>query len=591
MRKYKNKLVAITLVAAMMVGMTGCGNKKEDLSTIANQLQNPSVTEYTTHADIKEEYETGDVCYEEVACDGAYDTYSNTVDCVDPGYCDPDYYDPNFNTNEYDYVPENSWMSVSNSPLSTFAADVDTASYSQIRNNINNGYEVDASMVRIEEMINYFHYDYEAPKAGDKFGVYTEYTDCPWNKDTKLALVSLSTEAIDFSEAPASNIVFLIDTSGSMFDENKLPLVQKSLCMLAENLTSKDRVSIVTYAGSDSVELEGAKGSDYHTISTAVEKLEAYGSTNGAAGIETAYRLAEKYYIEGGNNRVILCTDGDLNVGVTSEGELERLIDQKKKTGVFLSVMGVGYGNYKDNKLETLADKGNGNYAYIDSIFEAKKALVDDLGATMVTVAKDVKLQVEFNPSQVKGYRLLGYENRVMAAEDFDDDTKDGGEMGAGHCVTALYEIALNDSAMDINSSDLKYGNKDDEQKYTDNGYDNEIFTVNVRYKEPEEDKSALSSYVCDKTRYSDKPSDNMKFASAVVCFGLCLKDSQYKGTATPELAISLASSTKDVKKNTDEYKTEFVELVKAYETNLESAYYDDLNDYTEAYEDQNYWD
>lgn len=564
---FMKKMIAITLGASMIMGVTGCGRKGDNLTTMTEQFQQEEITtqEEITAQEVMEN--TTEVMLEDV-CEGTADAACENSSVQLAAGCEPEYEGENFNTNEYDNTSENSWMTVTTSPLSTFAADVDTASYSQIRNNIVSGYEVDASMVRIEEMLNYFHYDYQTPGKKEKFGVYTEYTDCPWNEDTKLALVSLNTEPIDFSEAPASNIVFLIDTSGSMFDANKLPLVQQSLCMLAENLTEKDRVSIVTYAGNDSVELEGASGADYYTISSAVERLEAYGSTNGAAGIETAYRLAEENFIQGGNNRVILCTDGDLNVGVTSEGELEKLISKKKESGVFLSVIGVGYGNYKDNKLETLADKGNGNYAYIDSIFEAKKALVDNLGATMVTVAKDVKLQVEFNPAQVKGYRLIGYENRVMAAEDFNDDTKDGGEMGAGHSVTALYEIALSDSEMDIPTSDLKYGNKEEDQKYTDKTYENELFTVNVRYKEPEGDKSSLSSYVCDRECYKDKASDNMNFAAAVACFGLWLKDSRYRGTATPELAIALANSTEDVKKNRDEYKVEFVDLIQTYMDN-----------------------
>ena len=334
--------------------------------------------------------------------------------------------------------------------------------------------------------------------------------------------------------------------------------------MLAENLTEKDTVSIVTYAGNDEVVLEGAKGNDYYTITKAIEELDAYGSTNGSAGINTAYEIAEKYFIKGGNNRVILATDGDLNVGITSEGELERLITEKKETGVFLSVLGVGYGNYKDNKLETLADKGNGNYSYIDSIFEAKRALVDNLGANMITVAKDVKLQVEFNPENVKGYRLIGYENRVMAAEDFNDDTKDGGEMGAGHTVTAIYEIALVDSDMDISEIDLKYQNTEkDDLIYEENGkYKDEIFTLSIRYKEPDEDKSSLLTYVCDTKAYSKAGSDNFRWAAAVAGFGLILKDSEYKGTCDTALVTKLAESC-DYEK--DEYKKEFIDLVKMY--------------------------
>ena len=547
------KALVFSLVGSMMLGLSGCGEK----SSGEVRYESTTTAGYS--------YDTESGYYESAACDSAAPT-NNTVGASD--FCpEEEWMEPEveFNINEYDDLAENSWLSVKTSPLSTFAADVDTASYTNIRSNIVNGYEVPASSVRIEEMINYFHYDYEDPKTGEKFAVYTEYADCPWNEDTKLALISLNTEDIDFSEAPDSNLVFLIDTSGSMFDEDKLPLVQKSLCMLAENLTEKDRVSIVTYAGSDTVVLEGAKGDDYYTIASAIEQLEAHGSTNGSAGIETAYDIAEEYFIKGGNNRVILCTDGDLNVGVTSQGELEKLITKKKETGVYLSVLGFGYGNYKDNKLETLADKGNGNYAYIDSTFEAKRALVDEMGATMVTVAKDVKLQVEFNPTNVKGYRLIGYENRTMAAEDFSDDTKDGGEMGAGHTVTAIYEIALTDSEFEINEPDLKYSNDEAGEEASDEAFANtELFTVNVRYKEPEEDESKLNSYVCTVDNYNAKGSDNLRWAAAVAGYGMYLKDSEYMGTTDKELILSLAKSVDDWED--DGYKAEFISLVEEYD-------------------------
>jgi len=559
------RIIATTIAMTMMFGSVGCSEKTKD------KKSSDAKVDVTYTESVDDGYVVGD--YESQSEGSSYETgetmaYEESVDnstiIISDGDCREPIEEPDFNTNEYDDLAENSWMSVSNSPLSTFAADVDTASYTELRSNLLAGYDVPASSIRIEEMINYFDYDYETPSEGEKFSVYTEYADCPWNEDTKLALVSLNTEEIDFSEAPESNIVFLIDTSGSMFDDDKLPLVQQSMCMLAENLTEKDKVSIVTYAGSETVVLEGVSGDNYYEICSAIEQLEANGSTNGSAGIETAYEIAEKYYIKGGNNRVILATDGDLNVGVTSEGELEKLITEKKKSGVFLSVIGVGNGNYKDNKLETLADKGNGNYAYIDSIFEAKKALVDDLGATMVTVAKDVKLQVEFNPAQVKGYRLIGYENRVMAAEDFADDKKDGGEMGAGHSVTAIYEIALVDSDMEINTTDLKYDNaSDSDAGNVSNDYGNELFTVNVRYKEPEADKSELESYVCTEDNYIKSGSDNLRWAAAVASFGMYLKDSEYLGSTDKELILELAKSTKDAEN--DDYKKEFIDLVDTY--------------------------
>ncbi len=552
------KIIVIGLVTSLTVCTYGCG--KETFSKVSdgniayyNDIEYYHNTGYYDDTEYLKEYTEG--CTDNsMSFDGSFCLESEYATDFIAGY--------EYNTNEYNDLAENTWLSVQTSPLSTFAADVDTASYANLRSNIENGHPVPASSIRIEEMINYFHYDYEAPKKGEKFVVCTEFIDCPWNEDTKLALVSLNTEKIDFSDAPKSNLVFLIDVSGSMFDSNKLPLIQQSLCMLAENLTEKDRVSIVTYAGDDAVVLEGTPGNDYYTISSAIENLEAFGSTNGSAGIETAYEIAEKYFIEDGNNRVILATDGDLNVGITSEGELEKLISEKKNSGVYLSVLGVGYGNYKDNKLETLADKGNGNYSFIDSVFEAKKALVDEMGATMVTVAKDVKLQVEFNPAYVKGYRLIGYENRVMAAEEFADDTKDGGEMGAGHSVTALYEIALNDSDMDFPMPDLKYNS------YNEGNKNLELFTLNVRYKEPNENESKLLSYVCTNKNYSLEGSDNIRWAAAVCGFGLYLKNSEYAGTVDKNMIIKLATSVSDYK--TDDYKAEFISLVEKYDRELE---------------------
>lgn len=574
MRKgWFKRVIAASLAGTMMMGMAGCGSNNNDTAANTEAATTASThrEEPTTIAQVYESTEAateaGDYSMSSGAAQNSMKaTYAAEEYVSDGEIWEEEYYpDPeiDWNTNEYNDLAENSWQSVKSAPLSTFGADVDTAAYSQIRSGIMNGYGVDPGQVRIEEMINYFQYDYETPTGDDKFAVHTEFTDCPWNEDTQLALVSLNTEKIDFSDAPESNIVFLIDTSGSMFDDDKLPLVQKSMCMLAENLTEKDRVSIVTYAGSDEVVLEGASGADYNEICEKIEGLEAYGSTNGSAGIKTAYELAEKYFIKGGNNRVILATDGDLNVGVTSETELEKLITEEKETGVFLSVIGVGYGNYKDNKLETLADKGNGNYSYIDSIFEAKKALVTDLGATMLTVAKDVKLQVEFNPALVKGYRLIGYENRTMAAEDFNDDKKDGGEMGAGHSVTAIYEIVRTDSDMDIPSVDMKYsGNKEENDIYGDGEYNDELFTLRVRYKEPDGDKSKLLDFACKTDSYSKEGSDNIRWAAAVAAFGMYLKDSEYMGDTSRKLILRLANS---VDHSDDDYRNEFIDMVETY--------------------------
>ncbi len=466
---------------------------------------------------------------------------------------------PDWNTEEYSALEEPGFKAVANDPLSTFSADVDTASYSNLRRMIEDGYtlmEIPEGAVRIEEMLNYFSYDYKLPEKKEPFGVTTVIGDCPWNQEAKLLQIGLKTQEIDFSEAPDSNLVFLLDVSGSMYTDDKLSLLQKALRMLVQELGGKDTVSIVTYAGEDCVVLEGESGSHQEEIIAAVSALEAGGSTNGADGIETAYELAERYFIKGGNNRVILATDGDLNVGPSSESELDALIKEKKASGVYLTVLGFGTGNIKDNKMETLADHGNGNYAYIDSVGEAKKVLVEQMGATLVTVAEDVKLQVEFNPAYIKGYRLLGYENRALATEDFDDDTKDAGEIGAGHMVTALYEIVPVDSKQEIPETKLKY-----QESQTDTGVKNgEWLNLKIRYKEPEEEESILKEYPVKEEDYAKEPSEDFYFAAAVAEFGLILRDSAYKGEASFENVRALL---KKVDTDEDDYKDEFVYLVK----------------------------
>ena len=466
---------------------------------------------------------------------------------------------PDWNTEEYSALEEPGFKAVANDPLSTFSADVDTASYSNLRRMIEDGYtlmEIPEGAVRIEEMLNYFSYDYKLPEKKEPFGVTTVIGDCPWNQEAKLLQIGLKTQEIDFSEAADSYRVFLLVVSGSMYTDDKLPLLQKALWMLVQELGGKDTVSIVTYAGEDCVVLEGESGSHQEEIIAAVSALEAGGSTNGADGIETAYELAERYFIKGGNNRVILATDGDLNVGPSSESELDALIKEKKASGVYLTVLGFGTGNIKDNKMETLADHGNGNYAYIDSVGEAKKVLVEQMGATLVTVAKDVKLQVEFNPAYIKGYRLLGYENRALATEDFDDDTKDAGEIGAGHMVTALYEIVPVDSKQEIPETKLKY-----QESQTDTGVKNgEWLNLKIRYKEPEEEESILKEYPVKEEDYAKEPSEDFYFAAAVAEFGLILRDSAYKGEASFENVRALL---KKVDTDEDDYKDEFVYLVK----------------------------
>ncbi|MBQ9541075.1 von Willebrand factor type A domain-containing protein [Ruminococcus sp.] len=471
---------------------------------------------------------------------------------------------PEINTEEYNHYAENSFLSVAEHPLSTFSTDVDTASFTNVRRMIENRQDIFADAVRTEEFINYFKYDYPQPDNDDKIGITTELSDCPWNDESKLMLVGLQAKDIDVQDID-SNIVFLIDVSGSMGDANKLPLVAQAFAMLAENLGQNDRISIVTYAGRDTVELEGESGANYSKIAETLAGLTAGGSTAGAAGINTAYELAQKYFIEGGNNRVILATDGDLNVGLSSQEELTALIEEKRDMGIFLSVLGFGMGNYKDSRLEALADNGNGNYAYIDSIDEAERVLVTEMNGTMFTVAKDAKVQVEFNPANVSYYRLVGYENRLLDDRDFEDDTKDAGDVGAGQQVTALYEIIPTEAKAEENTRTLKY--QDDvaypEPEKTEEGdLDRELLTVSVRYKEKDENDSKLvdkpvmlASYVS-----KDEMSDNMKLASAAAMFAKTLGNSEDKFTMAEirEQAMGLELNAEELLKLISDYEADY---------------------------------
>lgn len=463
-------------------------------------------------------------------------------------------YQEYFNTEEYSKITESGYKSVAANPLSTFSVDVDTASYANVRRMIEYGGNVNPEAVRIEEFINYFDYSYPQPTTDDPFSVTTELSDCPWNSETKLLLVGLKAEEIQREEREPLNLVFLIDVSGSMFSEDKLPLVQKAFTMLTDTLTEDDRISIVTYAGEEKVVLKGTSGEDKKKIKEAINSLEAGGSTYGEAGINRAYELAEKYFIRNGNNRVILATDGDLNVGLSSEEELTKLIEEKRESGVFLSVLGFGTGNVKDNRMEALADHGNGNYSYIDSELEAKKVLVEEMSGTLYTVAKDVKIQVEFNPANVSGYRLIGYENRALADEDFADDTKDAGEIGAGHTVTALYEIVPNMNGTSIPEAELKY------QQNTVTGNKNELLTVSLRYKQPDGDTSKLLAVPVTMESYTKKMPANMTFAAAAAEFGMLLRGSEYRGTASCKQILEMLEANGY---ESDEYKNEFVYLVR----------------------------
>lgn len=470
---------------------------------------------------------------------------------------------------EYSEWDEKGFSVVLKEPLSTFSADVDTASYSNLRRLIGEGYLLDElpdKAVRIEEMIKYFSYDHKTPEGKEPFGVTTQISACPWNDEAELLMIGLKTEDIDYDRAPASNLVFLLDVSGSMFSDDKLPLLQESFGLLAENLSKKDRVSIVTYASEDRIVLDGVRGDKTKEIQNALNGLQAGGGTHGSRGIEAAYELAEENYIKGGNNRIILATDGDLNIGMTTEEELEDLITEKKESGIFLSVLGFGTGNIKDNKMEILADKGNGNYAYIDGLREANKVLVEELSATLLTICKDVKFQVEFNPAVVAGYRLLGYENRALKKEDFDDDTKDAGEIGAGHSVTALYEIILKEPLGDLSDEevdDLKYSKEYIKEKggeISSAAAKKEWLTISIRYKKPAGDKSNLLEYPVGYECYTTRPSDDFVFAAAVAEFGLLASHSEYpEGASVRHVEKALRSVDLS-----DQYKKEFLKLVQA---------------------------
>jgi Ca-activated chloride channel family protein len=463
-----------------------------------------------------------------------------------------------FNTEQYGTIVENEFRRPVEAPLSTFSIDVDVASYGIIRSKIENRQDVPKDAVRIEEMVNYFTYNYDAPKDNRPFAVQTQLADCPWNAKHKLLQIGIQGKKIPTQNLPASNLVFLVDVSGSMDESNKLPLVQNALRLLVNQLNEKDRVAIVTYAGASGLALPSTPCNRKDDILQSIDNMQAGGSTNGAEGIELAYKTAKENFLPTGNNRVILCTDGDFNVGVTGDGDLVRLIEEKRKQGIFLSVLGFGMGNYKDSKMEQLADKGNGNYAYIDNVFEAKKNLVSQMGATLLCIAKDVKIQVEFNPVKVKGYRLIGYENRLLNAEDFNDDTKDAGEIGAGANVTAIYEITTDDK------DDILTKPKVDPLKYQINGglvTSNDLLTVKIRYKDPNADKSQLLEYpVADKTTAWDNTSNDFRFAVAVAGFGLVLRDSKFKGNLTMDKVRTWADKARGEDK--EGYRNEFIKLL-----------------------------
>jgi len=534
----KKKIVAMMCVAAMGMSMVACGGSEKGVAD--------------------------SFAVESMAPAGEYYAMTNRMDGADEmpvvGMPEGDVAMDDFNTEEYDYIEENGFLSVATSPQSTFAADVDTGSYTNFRRMVNDNYELEdipKGAIRVEEMINYF--DYEVVDADDenRFTVTSEIHTCPWNESNKLLMMSVKAKDIEM-ESAGNNFVFLIDSSGSMSSQDKGDMAIRSFKLLAETLTAEDRVSIVTYSGDSRVVLASCEGDKYKKICNALDSIEFGGGTNGSGGITAAYKQAEKNFIENGNNRVIIASDGDMNLGVTSNAGLTDLIAEKKESGVFLTVLGYGSGNYSDANMESIADAGNGNYYYIDCIDEANRVLVDKLKQTTITVAKDVKLQVEFNPIEVSEYRLIGYENRTMAAEDFEDDSKDGGETGAGQTVTVLYELVCNEGSSA--ESDLKY---QADRELTDAAVSGEVLTLSVRYKEPDGDTSVEENFVVtdgESELVCNKISADYALAAGVAELAMILNDSQYIGSADLDSAYNLVMQGS----NDNKYREELAEMIKS---------------------------
>lgn len=493
--------------------------------------------------------EADNMALEEVVVTGIYDSRAQSR--IAPGQ-------PITANESYKEIEENTFKLVKSAPLSTFSIDVDKASYSNIRRMINNGIEIPKDAVKIEEMINYFNYDYPQPTGEHPFAIHTEYVQTPWNKDTKLVKIGLQGKEVPLEDVPASNLVFLLDVSGSMSSPNKLPLLKSAFNLLVNQLRKKDKISIVVYAGAAGVVLEPTSGDEKIKIKDALDQLQAGGSTAGGAGIKLAYKMARENFIKGGNNRVILATDGDFNVGMSSDSAMKDLIKEERESGVYLTVLGFGMGNYKDSKLETLAQTGNGNHAYIDSMQEAQRVLGTEFGGTLYTIAKDVKIQVEFNPDNVQAYRLIGYENRLLNDEDFNDDKKDAGELGSGHNVTAVYELippgVKSEFLKDID--DYKYVKR---QPTANNS--NELLTVKFRYKKPEGKKSKLLQEVVY-TSSEKAASEDLNFISALALFGMNLRESEFSNGKGIPMVLDLAEKGRG--KDEEGYRAEFIRLVKS---------------------------
>jgi Ca-activated chloride channel family protein len=468
---------------------------------------------------------------------------------------------PPFNTEAYSRIQDNPFLRVDQNPLSTFSIDVDTASYSNLRRFLQNGQKPPKDAVRIEEMVNYFDYKYQPPTGSVPFAVDAQVASAPWNPKHRLLRIGLKGKELKIEDRPASNLVFLLDVSGSMEDPNKLPLLKQAFRMLVRHLNEKDSVAMVVYAGASGLVLDSTpcSASNQEKILGALDMLQAGGSTHGSAGLQLAYETAQKHFIKGGINRVLLATDGDFNVGTTSEGDLTRLIEEKAKSGIFLTVLGFGMGNYKDSTMEQLADKGNGNYAYIDHVMEARKVLVQQISGTLVTIAKDVKIQVDFNPAKVAGYRLIGYENRMLKAEDFEDDKKDAGEIGAGHTVTALYELVP--AGVEVPGGKVTPSKYQQPGQKTAAAAGDELLSVRLRYKDPDGDASKpLEVAVKDGGRTIEQMDGDFKFAAAVAEFGMLLRESEHKAGATYDQALALAKEGKG--SDDSGYRSEFIQLV-----------------------------
>jgi Ca-activated chloride channel homolog len=478
-----------------------------------------------------------------------------------------------FNTEGYSTIHENGFKNPLDEPLSTFSIDVDAASYSNVRRFINQGQKPVPDAVRIEEMINYFDYDYPQPKDEHPFAIISELGECPWNSDHFLLHIGLQGEKMKNDEIPSSNLVFLLDVSGSMDEINKLPLLKQAMRLLVSQLRAEDRVAIVVYAGSSGLVLPSTPGNQKEKINEALGRLSAGGSTAGSAGLKLAYEVAEKNFMKDGNNRIILATDGDFNVGPSSNAEMERMIESYRDKGIFISVAGFGMGNYKDDKMEIIADKGNGNYSYIDNLMEAKKVFINEFSSTLYTIAKDVKIQIEFNPAYVKEYRLVGYENRLLNQEDFDNDKKDAGEMGAGHTVTALYEI-VPVKGIAGNQRKLRYQQSD---VLPEASSVKELASIKFRYKKPDGEKSILIEKIIPNTVTAlDQTSDNFRFSAAVAGFGMILRNSDYKGSINFSSVLYLARGSKG--NDHDGYRAEFIRLVELCDSNFEN-YSDNTGD------------